>query len=355
MSSEHRSNVKWIALLVLLLVLGGVGLAAGLWMRGDDGGGDRPAGRLGGPDTWSPQVREHVAAEHRHIRDLIDKAQLGDAHLTALQLLKDYPADPVGHKLLGQIRVAQRQYRPALEAFERSLELDPEQPEVHFVAAVMAERLDQLDQAVEHMETAVRQRPGEPKYPMYLASTCLKTGQLEDARMAALQTLKLDPERPEAYATLAEVAARLGQVEMAVDHIEDALARVEPGTSDHVVYTLRWVQLLRRQGTAGREEALNVLHSLPDPLQESRREIVAEKALTYLSLNRPADAGEAWAAWVQSHPMDADAAARAGLAFHRAGMPGPAEEMLRHARRIGKAHHPRVQALNQALTDSAGP
>jgi tetratricopeptide (TPR) repeat protein len=62
---------------------------------------------------------------------LFQQGSLEEAKNKSLELLKRYPSDPVGYKLLGIIYSEQKDYANALGAFEQALTLDPKSAGLH--------------------------------------------------------------------------------------------------------------------------------------------------------------------------------------------------------------------------------
>jgi len=332
---------------VLLIV---IAVVIGLSVTG--GEGPKPTGRSGGPDTWDPATKRRVAELHEGIEAQISKANFPGARLLVSELIDQYPGDPQAYVYLAQAAMGQRQWQVAYEAATKAIERDPDLHEMHFLAGVLAEKIDDRKAAESHYLAAMDVHDSIAKYPLYLANLYLRSSRLDDAQLYALRVLRLDPTIAQAYSMLAEIAGRQGKVDMAIDQINRAIKLSPPDSADRLAYTIQRVKLLRRRGPADRQEALNALLALPTEYRQQRREITEQLAQTYLSLERPADAAAAWSAWLERRPGDAAAAAEAGLALVRAGDEAAARQYLEMARRI-RPHDPKVQALAAALGEGA--
>lgn len=307
--------------------------------------------KIGGPDTWDPATRQYVAEQHALAEQHFNQGRPLEAQAVLTKLVTDYPGDPVGHALLGQMHMAQDQWKPAYASLSRSLELDEEQAEIHFAAGTVAELLDKDAVAITHYKRAAELEPGDGRYPLRVANAALKAKSYDDARIYALRVLKLDDTASQGYAILAAVAAQQNQIDSAIDRYNKAIERTDPQTerAKFVSYTLWKAQLLRRKADPkGREEALNLLLALPESQTNTNLRVTSELSQTYLSLNRKLDAAEVWADWCADNPLDAKAAANAGLCYQRAGKTKNAQ--LWHTRAVKLAPHlPEVQALGKAI------
>lgn len=311
-----------------------------------------PAGaKTGGPATWDAETRRYVAEQHALAEQHANRGRVLEAQSVLSQLVGRYPADHAGHAMLGKMHMALDQWAPAYKALTRSLELEPKQPEVEFAAGTVAELLDQDAEALGHYKRAAELDARDSRFPLRVANAALKVKAHDDARLYALRALEMDDTISQGYAILAEVAARRNEIDSALDRYDKALARTDPRTerSKLVSYTLRKAQLLRRKpGARGREEALNLLLALPEAKANTHAHVAEALAQTYLSLNRKREAAEAWAAWCADNPLDAKAAANAGLCYHRAGDLDRARQWHTRAAKLA-AHLPEVQALGKAL------
>jgi Tfp pilus assembly protein PilF len=310
---------------------------------------DRPdPTQAGTPETWSAATRDYVAKQHQLASDYLDKLNTQGARQIIRELLERYPGDYEGHNLLARTFMAEQRWQVAYDAFVRSLSIKSDQPDSQSVAGVIAEKhLRKLEAARDHYRVAARLAPDNPKHALYLANVCVKLNDLDTARMAALEALKLDESIAQAHVILANVAARQGKLPMAIESIERARAMTQPGDRLYLAYLLRHAEFLRRSGPTGGEQALAMLTNL-DPAYRNQRAATEQLALTHRSLAQFEQAALVWGQWFSSHPTDVAAAAEAGLALAKAGKIDDARVYLKRAQTL-KAHHPLVQALEQEV------
>jgi Tfp pilus assembly protein PilF len=128
---------------------------------------------------------------------------------------------------VGALREARGQWREALELYERALDLDHHGPEIRTRIGAVACKLREHGRAEKSFEAA---RSADPEYgPLwYEVALCHKSrAQLVEAERAALEAVRLDPERYEASLLAADIAEQLGDTKTAW-RLRDALATHAP-------------------------------------------------------------------------------------------------------------------------------
>lgn len=317
-------------------------------------GSTSTSGGGGGPASWDAATSQYIADQHTHATEAMQHKDFTQARAVLQPLLEKYPGDAAGHAMLAKALIAQGRWHKAFEEAERACVLDDKLVDAHMLAGIIAERFDKLDIARHHYQRANELQPGSLQSALYLANICMKQKDWANADLYALQVIHLDPSQAIAYAITAQVAANQGQTERAIEQWEKALVHTPTDDPKYLTYTMQRVQLLRRRDMAGREEALNVLMSLPQKMRDDDRRVTEELAQTYLSLERPGDAADAWIAWLHDHPMDGPAAAEAGIDAQRAGQTDRAKQLLAIAQRLAP-QHPLTGALKEAIQDSHKP
>ncbi|MFA7236979.1 MAG: tetratricopeptide repeat protein [Phycisphaeraceae bacterium] len=300
--------------------------------------------------TWDATTTQYIADQHSKAALAMQHADFTQVRVILQPLLAKYPADAAGRTLLARALMAQGDWRAAYTEAKQSCRIDDHQAEAQMLAGIMAERFDELPAARQHYERASELEPGSVQCSLYLANVCLKLKDYPNADLYALRVLRLDPSRAIAYAITAQVAAEQGQIDRAIEQWRKALLHTQPDSAELLAYTMQEVMLLRRRDIAGREEAINVLLSLPESQIADNRRVTEELAQTYLSLSRPSDASDTWWRWLKNHPTDGPAAAEAGLSAQRAGQTDRARQFLAHAQKIAP-DHPLTAALRQTIND----
>ena len=343
---SEKSNKWQVILFVALVAIGGA--ASFLALRA---GKDKQAIN-NTPEMWDAETQRYVQQQHALVEGLIQTAQLVEARQALDDLIRAFPADPVAYDLLSRVLAQQGAAAPAYEAAVKSLELNDDNAELHLWAGTICEsQLNRLEDAIGHYSRAVEIDDSSARavnYHLALANASMKRRDADQAQFHALKVIALDSENHMAYRLLAEAAASRGQTDMAIERITIALDLARADSVEAFVYAMRRVEFLRRKGPGGRQEALESLLAIDEGVRQRSEPITEQLAMTYLSLNRPADASKVWADWFADHPQDARAAAEAGLAAHRAGDTEAAKGWLAKARAMG-AHLPQVEALAQAV------
>ena len=317
----------------LVLVLIGIGVA--LWFTN---GAPSPSA---GPQAAMEQVQDlgqrfQSATQHR--RDLRPFAQ------EARELIEQHPDSAPARLLYAQVLLAMEQVGQALPQLEKSLELDPHQPEVHVLAGSMAMQMGDLDQAVEHYRQAVQQQPNESQPRLHLANARLKQQEYDRARNVLLTVLEQDASLHKAHALLADVYAAQGELELATDQVRRALELVdEDEPAVRTAYIHKRARLLLRANRP--TDAEMVLYDLPREqlLQPPTAEIMGQALLMQ---DRPLDAAIHYQRVLATDPQNADAAAKAARWYLRAGRQDLAQPMIQQLQRLDPTH----DALDQ-LTD----
>lgn len=335
MNQSAKGKGGWLpfaaaGVLVLVLVVAAVALLRG-----------------GGEDEGEVQAQaEQTLTEACDAADFyIRTDQLPEARLILDRLLERYPDEARPHMLQAKLLMAEGDFEGAYEHADRSVEIDGEDAEAQFLTALLAEANREFEKGREHYAAASVVDPENAKYPMYLAQSLMRLNELDEARIQLLRAQRLDATLHQTYGMHAEIAARRGKLEMAIEQVNKALEHVEESSSHHVAYTLQKAELLRRANRP--EAAQTLLQELPPGNQQEQR-VVEQLAAGYMMMNQPERAAGAWAELFALEPTNTRAAAEAGMALLRAGKPQQARQYHEMARQLSTSHH-MVVALEEAL------
>jgi tetratricopeptide (TPR) repeat protein len=97
----------------------------------------------------------------------------------------------------------------ASEAFRKELDADPNDFNSNLELGVLLRQDQKLDQALMHLERALRLRPGDPGARFQIAAIHLATGKTDQARTELEQLVAKYPQFTEAHVTLATIYYRL--------------------------------------------------------------------------------------------------------------------------------------------------
>jgi tetratricopeptide (TPR) repeat protein len=109
---------------------------------------------------------------------------------------------------LGVARMGAGRSIEASEAFRRAIDANPRSVEAHFNMGLLLLRKDMAEQSVEHLRTALKNRPRHLRYMVALAVALERSGENERARQIAHKATELYPASPGPKAILGTLAAK---------------------------------------------------------------------------------------------------------------------------------------------------
>ena len=157
-------------------------------------------------------------------------------------------------------------YEPAIKAYRRAAQEDPQLQAVHYKTGAALIRLDRMQEAVSELREAIKQTPDDPDVQYNLAYALLQTSQKEQA-MSLLQTVVANnPNHPEAQYQIGKSLLEDGKPDAALPHLE-AAAKLDP-ERDYVHYQLQ--VCYRRLGrTAEADQELKLYRDIKSRKRDS--------------------------------------------------------------------------------------
>jgi tetratricopeptide (TPR) repeat protein len=124
-----------------------------------------------------------------------------------------------------QVLAQREQDKPLLrEALMRSrLEKNPDNWFAHNALSAALQSQGRLDEALSHINTAIRLHPRHPQLRYNRANTLLAAGRLEEAIASYQHALAIEPDHPKVHNNLAVAFQQSGQLERAVHHYRQQL------------------------------------------------------------------------------------------------------------------------------------
>ena len=113
--------------------------------------------------------------------------------------------------ILGLAQMQQKNYERAIEHFDETIRLKPNQAMAYFQMGMAYLFLDERTQAAQAAERAVELDPSNPAYHRQLAYAQLLLGDLSVAETSAKKAIALDPEDVAAHKILAKIYAKQGR------------------------------------------------------------------------------------------------------------------------------------------------
>jgi tetratricopeptide (TPR) repeat protein len=210
-------------------------------------------------------AREAGSAEPQLPFEYADALVLADRLARALEVAEDIPV-PAQRQLI-RARVAQERRDPAraLELFDETLQLWPDNPWARYYAALAAEELGDFERAIEELRYAVRIEPGATDARTRGADLLLAQGQPNAAFQMLITERAHAPLEIEGELLLMHLLGLQGNM----NAVADSLAGIERNHSAWVGRALAAAAegLARRAGPA---EALGVLATAPVDFDEPR-------------------------------------------------------------------------------------
>lgn len=184
--------------------------------------------------THYRRVGEGRRAAESLIRIARLRAERGDVEEArqALQLLRQQAEDPRlrVQAYLGEADILQDAGRPeaAMTVLDEALEAHPEEPDLLYSRALLAERLDRIDRAVADLERILDQDPDNASALNALGYTLAdRTDRYEEAQGYIRRALDQRPEDPAILDSMGWVLYRLGRLEQAEDYLRRAYDQLQ--------------------------------------------------------------------------------------------------------------------------------
>ena len=205
------------------------------------------------------------AAFIRTAQDRLSAERVDEAYSSIQSAYVVEPNNPLVHKIFGQVFAWRRQPDLAIQAYNRSLGLNPNDAETHKLVGDMYLFLRQLPvQAIPPYTQSLRLNPNDFETHQRLAKCYDETNQLEPALREYQETLRLAPpgsKRPYLHYAIGQLASRLNQLVLAERAYVEVL-KINP--ADHSTRFLLSV-IYEREGKleAARRECGYVVAATP--------------------------------------------------------------------------------------------
>jgi serine/threonine protein kinase len=205
------------------------------------------------------------AAFIRTAQDRLSAERVDEAYSSIQSAYVVEPNNPLVHKIFGQVFAWRRQPDLAIQAYNRSLGLNPNDAETHKLVGDLYLFLRQLPvQAIPPYTQSLRLNPNDFETHQRLAKCYDETNQLEPALREYQETLRLAPpgsKRPDLHYAIGQLASRLNQLVLAERAYVEVL-KINP--ADHSTRFLLSV-IYEREGKleAARRECGYVVAATP--------------------------------------------------------------------------------------------
>jgi tetratricopeptide (TPR) repeat protein len=165
----------------------------------------------------------------------LQQARFAEAKKEFDEALRINPDDASAYNNLGllQQRAGPMSEKPdaAIEHFRSSLQIEPNDPEVHYNFANTLVQAGHLPEAMEQYEQALKLKPDFAEAHYSLGNALVQSGRLAEAAIQYEEAINLKPDYGDAHANLGNARLQLGQIPQAIDQYEQAL-KITPSDVD---------------------------------------------------------------------------------------------------------------------------
>lgn len=202
-----------------------------------------------------------------------------EAYQQALSLNPNYPG---AFNNLGNAFAAIGETTQAIESYRNALKVDCLYPDAHFNLARLLVQENQIEQAIDHLEQVVEVIPQHAPAQGLLASLSLELNQLTKAESHAKQRLEIQPNHPATLQTLGNTYLKQKKLREAITELAQAL-RLDP-TLEDIHQQLATAYLM----FGNRDDALS--HYLRHLDQKKELDTLYNIGVIYSDLQRHSDA-----------------------------------------------------------------
>ena len=160
------------------------------------------------------QPTEPPLADVNALLALYNNRRYAEAESHTRALLKQYPEFGFGWKLLGG--TLQMQGKDALPAFQKAVDLMPDDAEAHYNLGVVLKSAGRLDEAAASYRRAIEIKPDYAEAHSNLGNTLKDLGQHNEAIASYRRALKIRPDSSDAHNNLGTALKDLGQLDDAI-------------------------------------------------------------------------------------------------------------------------------------------
>ncbi|GGH66060.1 tetratricopeptide repeat protein [Phaeocystidibacter marisrubri] len=137
------------------------------------------------------------------------------------KVVDEYPAYPHAYNMLALGYIGEGNAEDAIQTFEQLDQLSPDKSDAPINLAVLYEQMGNSLDADEQLEIALQREPENEQVLEKATIIKLRRNKLEDALRYSAKAIELYPESVELYILRSQVLARNGQVEEAIDLLEE--------------------------------------------------------------------------------------------------------------------------------------
>ncbi len=123
---------------------------------------------------------------------------------------------------LGKVLQGRRDFKNALQHYQRAAEINPDFPGIWFNIGLMQRQLGQLEEAEESYERSIDESPAETSAYVELAAIYSDRGEYTEAEQLLDEGLEINPESADLLASMALVFIKKGEMQQAKEYLDEA-------------------------------------------------------------------------------------------------------------------------------------
>ena len=154
----------------------------------------------------------------QQLNRLLEHYQAGryvDAEKLSLSITQEFPKHQFGWKVLAAVLKQNGRISESLVASQKSVQLNPQNAEVHSNLGIILKELGRLKEAEASLRQAIKLKPDLAEAHNNLGNTLKTLGRLDEAEVSLRQAIALKPDFAEAYNNLGVMLQELGRLEEA--------------------------------------------------------------------------------------------------------------------------------------------
>ena len=167
------------------------------------------------------------------------------------------PNNSVAYYNRGLSKNKLKQYEESIEDYNKAIRIDPNKSDMYNNRGFSKNILKQYKEAIEDFDKAIELDPNNTDPNHNKGFALIKLGSLDESEKSVRKAIELDKEYPYAYATLAVLYARKGEIELFYANFEIALQKnidfeyyivLEDEIIEHFLKEKRFLKLLKKYG-----------------------------------------------------------------------------------------------------------
>jgi predicted TPR repeat methyltransferase len=184
-------------------------------------------------------LSQHLDVEHQDpgpkgsqdLNKLLEEQKFDDAIKMCLSLTETYPSSVVLNITLGKGYFELGQIEPAIESFQKAIEINPKCAEAYFYIGMLLKEKGEPKAAIEHYQTVIEIDPNSAAAYNNMAVVLRDIGNPDSAINNLKQALIFDPNCAETYNNMGNSFSDKGNHEAAIENYQQAI-KINPDHAD---------------------------------------------------------------------------------------------------------------------------